>query len=412
MMKKLFAAAIVVTMALAGSASANLVNYYSFNSATLNDEAPSYMENTGTGVSNLVMNDSQNLGTVYVQGIGSNYNPVNAPGDQAIWVKGGHDTSCEALALTGVPDVDLSAGGTHGWTLEFWVQAVNGSYGGNTADVFMNSTPGTGPNMNMGDYTSPSEPTITVNGRSATQDGTWYSTSHTIWHHIAIVAANDGSWQYYYDGVVHAANATTGTTSTISAIKWGIDALGGGGGSPRPNGANIYMDDLAMWDVPLSSSTVAAHAVPGGLGLTLGGSAHITPSPAPAAGTLNYGTVSVSTTSTTTISLLSDSGNGTAAHVNTVTFATGSMFGLDTAYATAPADIADGSSAVYGIKFLGSAAFGQTFTDTVTFNTNAGTFVYNLSATTATQHMGDANGDLKVDLQDFSLLKANYNQRQ
>jgi hypothetical protein len=268
--------------------------------------------------------------------------------------------------------------------------------------------------MTLGYATNGNKIGVSVGGTAAINGpNAWTPTSGT-WYDFALTYDGSTLNMYITPYSTSATDATVTSNLYASYSSATLAAAGGNLGIGCPDGSrygtNGAFDWVAVYNAALTPAQIAAHIVADGVALSP--PPHVTATPAPAAGTINFGVVHVSAPSTTTtVTLASDAGNGSAAHVASVVFGAGgsSLFSLDGTYASPPTTIADGTNAVYGIKFLGSTAFNTTYTDTVTFNTDGGNFTYNLSATTAGPHMGDANMDGTVDLQDFSLLKANYN---
>ncbi|MCE5278622.1 MAG: LamG-like jellyroll fold domain-containing protein [Planctomycetaceae bacterium] len=236
-------------------ASAALVNYYSFNSQTMADEAYKYTQNVGANQTDGTMDDPRPIGTFYRTGIGSKYDPAET-GDYALAIKGQYQAyESQAFTLpTGNADLNL---GTN-FTIEMWVHTGDSNtYGGHTYSRFMTA----------GNYsistTSGNSQSLTVTGGTGLGSLNWNPTA--TWHHLALVFRPDDTYTYYWDGV--ASNSTYNTSTFGVTTIWQI----GSGSTERyaANTTDVWIDDLAFWNTALTDSEIQAHKVAGGLGLIL-----------------------------------------------------------------------------------------------------------------------------------------------
>ncbi|MCE5278623.1 MAG: LamG-like jellyroll fold domain-containing protein [Planctomycetaceae bacterium] len=250
MKRTLLSTAVVVAaiFCTAGMASAGLINYYSFDSDTLVDEAALYSQNAGTTLTNTTMGDGAGQGTTFVTGLGGE--------GKALYVKLG-----QALNWTS-NDADLNLG--QNFTVEMWIRSAEGqSFNGQTYSTFMSAT-----NISVGKtgYYDGMPQTLRIGASSINPLDFNASTTSgplgTGWNHLAFVA-RDGQGYYYYNGVEYAVGAT-GILPTAIAMSIGIND------NPLsyPAGVRVYLDDIAMWNEGLSAATIQSHATGNGYGLT------------------------------------------------------------------------------------------------------------------------------------------------
>lgn len=238
----------VAVCLLGGTASAGLVNYYSFDSETLVDEAALYTQNVGTTATDTTMGDTAAQGTSFVTGLGGE--------GKALYVKLG-----QALNWT-TNDADLNLG--QNFTVEMWIRSVDGaSFHGQTYSTFMTAT---NIGVSKSGYYEYMPQTLRIGSSSINPINFDTTTTSgplgTGWNHIAFVA-RDGQGYYYYNGAEYAVGAT-GVMPTAIAMSIGIND----NPASYPAGVRVYTDDIAMWNEALSAATIQAHATGGGYGLT------------------------------------------------------------------------------------------------------------------------------------------------
>ena len=259
-MRNAIVAVTVVVFLFGGVASAGLVNYYSFNLQTLDDEASNYTQNSGLNETDLSMQlaDGTDIRSpvhvlTFPTGIGTDYD--GSGGDYAVHVKGNyHDyRGADQLDFPGSnADVNLGATGT----IEMWIHSgeTEANWGGHTSATFLKAS-----NYNIS-LPSSKIPTVNVSGGTSTTGTVWPVGS---WDHIAITYGG-GTYQWYYNGVADGAAGTgdlSGTT-TLQIGRYGAVRY-------TPGATDSWIDDLAMWDTTLSAATILAHADGTGLGLTV-----------------------------------------------------------------------------------------------------------------------------------------------
>lgn len=252
-MRKSIVALAGALLMLVGGAQAGLINYYSFNSQNMVDEANIYNQNTGTTVTTASWAYSGAASTpTYVVGTGRSYN--GAPGNYALYITSGNGFS-SAMVLPS-SDADVALGSA--FTVELWVNP-NGGYTSSTSVTFMSAT---NFQITKSGYGDPGTETAKI-GAATAAVGSWPQTG---WHHIALVS--DGTnGTFYRDGVATSLGAV-GSMGVNTAIKIGLETMN----TTYPNGWDVYVDDVAMWNVALSASTIADHAqlsAGAGYGLTV-----------------------------------------------------------------------------------------------------------------------------------------------
>ena len=233
---------LLVVVAIGSTASAALINYYSFNASSLVDDAPSKVANGGATATNLTLLDP--IGSYGVRAIPYDW-VVGPDSSVALHVQGSYHDYFGSQALewpTSDPDVDLGADAT----IEMWIHSglQENSWGGHTNAKFVN-----GDSLNVS-ITAASVPTITVTGGAGVSVPAWPIGS---WDHVALVVSG-GAWTYYYNGVSTATGS--GSLNGMTTLKLGTE------GSERyaEDSTNFVVDNIAMWNEALSQDIITVHA--------------------------------------------------------------------------------------------------------------------------------------------------------
>lgn len=248
-------------LVLASSASAALINYYSFDSGTpMVDEAALYAQNGGANNTDLTFGDPAAKGMTLVTGRDGTGSAIYVRGN------GGNGTGFgQAIQWPG-GDADIALGSN--FTIEMWINSGTGRWGDYTNVQFLLAN---NMNINVTDSGVGGNETVTVGGGAATM-ADW---SAGVWHHLAIVVSGGTSLQTYWDGVA-SGSATIPSLGTTTSLRMGNPTATTVYPSPVP--IDAWIDDIAMWNQALSGSAIASHYAGGGGAASYG----LTPVPEPA----------------------------------------------------------------------------------------------------------------------------------
>ena len=259
--KRIFLVTLGAVFLFTTGASGALINYYSFDSQNLKDEAPLYVENSGTTNTNLaVQNDGGAGGEQYVTGYSG----------MALRIDGNNNAPAANTQLqwpTG--DADVNLGST--FTIEMWIHSgVNNGWGAGTWINFMDGgTTAGGQNVirfyGQDHYSSTHNMNVVVDGNQVSLGASAWGTG--AWHHIAIVVNSAGTFNYYYDAGLASEKTASGSWDGAfpGALYW--LAIGRPQNVADSQAIEAYLDDIAMWNTALSYDTLKSH-VSSGYGLT------------------------------------------------------------------------------------------------------------------------------------------------
>jgi len=237
-------------LALAGSASADLINYYSFN-GNLNDTAGLYSQANGHDSATVMTT----AGTTSFQ---------DYSGRTGTLLLTGGANGAGAVLDAAASDPDLALGDN--FTVEWWVNSPG--FGVTTTNQFVKAN-NYSLTLTANHGQNPGNIAVGVGSGSANSSPRY---TGATWLHLALVVdGTDGTFTHYInpgatDGSERIISGTlSGSPGTTTSLRFGNTGEANGYGS-----LTLYMDELGMWNTALDYATLSAHTAAGNLQLTIG----------------------------------------------------------------------------------------------------------------------------------------------